>query len=194
MQRRLVPFLLGCVLFLFSSFIYAADTYKLDPEHTFAQWHISHFGFSHPSGKWYAKGTLMLDEKKPQNSKVDVTIQTADIDTGLPELDKHLKGKLFFDVLKYPQATFVSDKVTVTGKKTAKVQGVLTLHGVSKPVTLDVTLNQLGMSPITNKKTAGFTAMTSLKRSDFGINSYLPGLGDEVKINIEVEATQNTVS
>ena len=79
----------------------------------------------------------------------------------------------------------------MTGKESAKVYGTLTMHGVSKPVVLDVKLNKLGMSPITNKKTAGFTATTKLKRSDFNIKAYLPGLGDEVEIAIESEANKS---
>lgn len=165
----------------------AAETFTLDPSHTYVLWHINHFGFSNPSGKWMAEGTLVLDETRPQDSKVNVTIHTADIVTGIPKLDEHLKKKEFFDVTKFPTATFVSDKVNVTGKNTAKVHGILTIHGVTKPITLDVTLNKIGISPITQKKTAGFTASTKLKRSDFGMTTYLPGLGDEVKINIEAE-------
>ena len=168
----------------------AADTYTFDPNHTYVLWHVNHFGFSNPSGKWLADGTLVIDETKPQDSKVNVIIKTASIDTGIPKLDEHLKGPQFFDVAQFPTATFVSDKVTVTGKNTAKVSGILTVHGVSKPVTLDVTLNKVGVSPITNKKTAGFTASTTIKRSDFGITAYLPGLGDDVTINIEAEANK----
>ena len=151
-------------------------------------WHVSHFGFSSPSGKWLANGTLILDETKPQNSKVDVTIQMDSLSTGIEKLDKHLKSKDFFDASQFPTATFVSNKVSVTGKKTAKVYGTLTVHGVSKPVVLDVTLNKMGVGPISNKKTVGFTAKTELKRSDFGVKAYLPGLSDLVKINIEAEA------
>lgn len=168
----------------------AAENYTLDPTHTSVLWHISHFNFSHPSGKWMADGTLTLDETKPQNSKLNVTINVDGLVTGVPKLDEHLKSKDFFDVGQFPTATFVSDKINMTGKNTAKVYGTLTVHGVSKPVTLDVTLNKLGESPITHKKTAGFTASTKLKRSDFGISAYLPGLGDEVKIDIESEASK----
>lgn len=168
---------------------FAAETYTLDPGHTYVLWHIKHFGYSTQSGKWYASGKLILDKDKPENSKVNADIKIADIVTGIPKLDTHLKGKDFFDVQKFPTATFVSDKVDVTGAKTANVHGILTLHGVAKPVTLAVTLNQDSVSPMTNKPTVGFTATTTIKRSDFGISAYLPGLGDEVKIDIESEAS-----
>ena len=189
MKRNLIRFI---ILFFstifFSVSAYAAETMTLDPNHTYILWHIKHFGFSTQAGKWYATGTLVIDKDKLQNSKVNTTIQVADVVTGLPELDKHLKGKLFFNTEQYPTATFVSGKVDVTGKTTSKVHGMLTLHGVSKPVVLDVSLNQVGKNPITDKMTAGFSAKTKIKRSDFGINTLLPGLSDEVNLEIQAEA------
>lgn len=166
----------------------AAETYKFDPNHTYVLWHVSHFGFSSPSGKWLADGTLLLDETNPQNSKLDVKIHTATLSTGIPKFDQHLISKDFLDAQQFPDATFVSNKIEVMGNNQAKVNGILTLHGVSKPLTLDVKLNKIGMSAVTNKKTAGFTATTHFKRSDFGIKGYLPGVGDEVNVNIEAEA------
>jgi len=132
-------------------------------------------------------GTLTLDEKAPQNSSVSVTIPIDDLLTGVVKLDEHLKSKDFFDAETYPTATFVSSKVTLTGKDTAKVEGTLTLHGVSKPEVLNVTLNKIGENMF-KKKTAGFSATTTIKRSDFGITTYLPMLGDDVKLYVESEA------
>jgi polyisoprenoid-binding protein YceI len=147
------------------------ETFQLDPGHTYVLWRISHFGFSYPAGKWMANGTIKIGE----------------IDTGNPKLNEHLLSKAFFDVAQFPTATFVSDKVNLTGKDTAKVTGVLTLHGVSKPVTLNVKLNKIGTNPITEKKAIGFSATTELKRSDFGMETLLPALGNEIKLNIEAE-------
>lgn len=179
---------IGLSLFLPYGAFAAPETYNIDPSHSFVTWHISHFGFSNPSGKWSFKGRLVLDEENPKDSKVDVTINTSDPITGVPKLDEHLKGKDFFDVKKYPKTTFVSNKVDVTGTNEAKVHGILTLHGVSKPVTLDVKLNKIDLGAVTHKKTAGFSATTTIKRSDFGITQYLPGLSDEVNIQIDSEA------
>lgn len=185
---RLALFI-GCLFA--ATFTYAAaETYTLDASHSYVLWRISHFDFSHPVGKWMANGTLVLDKAKPQDSKVNVTIKMADLDTGNPELDKHLKGSQFFDVEKYPTATFVSDKVTVTGKSTAKVHGMLTLHGVTKPVTLNTTLNKIAENPFTNLMTAGFSATAEVKRSDFGMTTLIPNLGDDVKLSIEIEANR----
>ena len=107
------------------------QTYTLDPMHTEVAWRISHFGFSSPSGKFaQVTGTLSLDEAHPESSKVDATITIANLVTGLDKLNEHLWGEAFFDSKKFPTATFVSQKVDVTGKDTAKVTGNLTLHGV----------------------------------------------------------------
>lgn len=190
MQRNVLRIVIFNLVFVFSLNAFAAEKYTLDPMHSFVTWHINHFGFSNPSGKWVANGTLLLDEKNPQNSKVTATITVANVVTGIPALDKHLQQEMFFDVAKYPTATFVSKKVNVTGKDTANVEGILTLHGVSKPVTLNVKLNKSGVNPVNDKMTVGFTASTKIKRSDFDITAFSNGLGDEVIIDIEAEANK----
>ena len=191
MARHQIVFYIFSILFsCFTMSAYAAETFTLDSNHTYVLWHIEHFGFSTQAGKWYASGSLVLDKDQPAKSTVNASIKINDIATGLPELDQHLRGKLFFDTQQFPTATFVSDKVDVTSAKSAKVHGVLTLHGVAKPVTLAVTLNQSGVSPITDNVTVGFAATATIKRSDFGLNTLLPGLGDEVVLNIEAEAYQ----
>src|SRR5476649_1750663 len=111
----------------------AAETYTFDPHHSYVLWHVNHFGFSDVSGKWYVKGTLTLDQDNLKNSKVNVTIKVADLSTGLTDLDEHLKDKLFFNVAQFPNATFVSNKVDTVDNSNAKVSGILTVHGVSKP-------------------------------------------------------------
>lgn len=194
MLRNLTRYFTACLLLLPASFSLqaAADTWTLDPQHTYVLWKIEHLGFSSQVGKFYVDGTVILDQQKPQNSKVNASIKIADIVTGIPELDKHLRGQLFFDDEKYPTATFVSNKVAVINKTSAKVNGILTLHGISKPITLDVRMNKVGINPISDKLTTGFTATTSLKRSDFGMTTLLPDVGDAVKIEIGVEAHKDT--
>ena len=181
---------------LLSSFLlpvstaFAAETYTIDPSHTNVEWSIDHFGFSKPNGKFNApEGSVTLDQAKPENSKVTVTFKTDNLTTGVPKLDEHLKTKDFFDVAQFPTATFTSDKVEVTGKDTALVHGNLTLHGVTKPITLNVHLNKVAENMM-KKPTAGFSATATIKRSDFGISAYIPNLGDEVALNIQAEANQ----
>jgi polyisoprenoid-binding protein YceI len=180
--------LLTAFLLLVPVAVHAADTYTLDPMHTSVVWSINHFGFSNPWGKFsMISGQLTLDEQKPELSAVTVTVPIANDMTGIPKLDEHLASKEFFDTGVYPTATFVSTKVTLTGKDAATVEGNLTLHGITKPETLYLTLNKIGENMM-KKKTAGFSGTTSIKRSDFGMTTYLPMLGDEVKLYIESEA------
>lgn len=182
--KTLATFILS-VCFIFSA---QAETYTLEPTHSYILWHVNHFGFSNLSGKWMAQGTLNLDEANPQNSVVNVTINMADLVTGIPKLDEHLKSPDFFDVKKFPTATFVSNKIDVINKNTAKVHGMLTVHGVAKPVTLNMTLNKIAPNPMTHKKSVGLTGTTLLKRSDFDVSAHVPNVGDAVEIEIEVEA------
>lgn len=167
----------------------AADTYKFDPNHTSIAWSANHFGFSSPSGKFTeVAGTVILDEKIPQNSSVNITIKTGSMSTGLKKFDEHLMSSDFFNVEKFPTATFISSSVTKTGNNTAKIRGNLTFLGITKTVMLEARINKIDINPITQKRTAGFSAYTTIKRSDFGITFGLPGVADLVKIIIEAEA------
>lgn len=164
------------------------EKFILDPQHSYVSWSIDHMGFSTQTGKWFVNGNLTLDKDHPENSQVQATIEIADLITGIPELDKHLKEKIFFDAAQFPKATFTSTKVTLLSDKSAKVFGNLTLHGITKPIILDVSLNKVDKNPINDKMTAGFSAVTILKRSEFGINAFAGKLGDEVHIKIGAEA------
>jgi len=185
MKKIILPITLA--FFAFSA--NAAESYKLDPHHTSVVWTANHFGFSNPSGKFSeVEGDLVLDEKHPAKSKVNVVIKMANLFTGYDKFDNHLKSADFFNIEKYTTATFTSKKINLTGKNSAKVMGDLTLLGVTKPVTLNVKMNKIAVSPISQKKTAGFTATAVIKRSDFGIDYAIPAVGDNVKLLIEAEA------
>lgn len=185
-------FLLGTVALItfgFPVIAQAAETYTLDPFHTNLYWKANHFGFSNPSGKFATvTGNVTLDETAPDKSSVDVTVNTGSVVTGIDLFNEHLRADKFFNSEKFPTATFKSTKVEPTGKETAKVTGDLTLLGVTKPVTLDVTLNKIGENPINKLKTAGFTATGVVKRSDFGITYAAPGVSDDVQLTIDAEA------
>lgn len=190
MKRFFLHSLTALVLSMPVVSAHAAETYQFDPNHTNILWHANHFGFSSPTGRFgIDDGSVTIDEANPAKSSVDVTIDTNDLTTGIPKFDAHLKSKDFLDAEKFPTATFKSTKVDVTGKDTAKVTGDLTLHGVTRPVVLDVKLNKIGDHPMTKKKSVGFTATTTIKRSDFGITMYVPNVSDEVKLDIESEAS-----
>lgn len=167
----------------------ASGTYNFDASHTSASWTVEHMGYSHFSGKFPGiTGTLVLDEAKPENSKVNITVNTGDVVTGVDKLNEHLKTDSFFNVAKFPTATFVSTKVEPTGKDTAKVTGNLTLLGVTKPIVLDVKLNKQGDHPMMHKKWVGFDATTTVKRSDFGMSYGVAMVSDDVPVTIEAEA------
>ena len=167
----------------------APVTYKLDPGHTMVLFSWNHFGFSNPTANLgQVDGTLVYDEAAPTKSTVEATLPLAGLDSFVPKLDEHLKSADFLDAAKYPTVTFKSTKVAAAGKGKLKVTGDLTVHGVTKPVTLDVTVNKVGPHPMMKVQTAGFDATATIKRSDFGVGAYVPAVSDEIKIRITTEA------
>lgn len=164
-------------------------TYKIDPTHTdvIASW--SHFGFSNPIAHFgQADGVITYDPDKVANSKVEVTIPLAGLNSHVPKFDDHLRSADFFDAEQYPTITFKSTAVKANGKNRLSVAGELTIKGITKPVTLDVTINKLGMQPMVQREAAGFGATTTIKRSDFGLGKYAPNVSDEVVLTITTEA------
>lgn len=185
-MKRMICFIITLLFFVSTS--YSAKTiYQLDSAHSFVLWHIDHFGFSQQTGKLFADGTIVIDEQNLQNSRVNATVQIASVDTGNRDLNQSLQGDLFFSAGSYPLATFVSNKVVPNGSDKADIYGVLTIRGVTKHVLLKAKFNKKGESVITNKQTIGFTGTTRVSRSDYGITTLLPGLGDIVELEIEVE-------
>ena len=166
----------------------APVTYKLDPGHTMVLFSWNHFGYSNPVADFgLGEGTLVFDEQHPAQSSVEVTLPLANLDTHVPALDKHLKEADFFDADKYPTVTFKSTKVQPLGGHKFKVTGDLTVHGVTRPVVLDATLNKVGPHPMTKAQAIGFDATTTLKRADFGVGAYVPNVSDEITIRITTE-------
>jgi len=162
-----------------------AGAYKVEPFHTQIGFSISHFGFTHFSGLFSgASGTLQYDPANVSASKLDVSVPVQSVLTTVPPLNEELKGEQWFDTAKFQTATFTSTKVTSTGKGTVTIVGDLTLHGVTKPVTLKAHLVGSGVNPLDKAFTAGFEATGTIKRSDFGITQFLPLLGDEVHLTI----------
>ncbi len=182
-----LPLLLSCLLCLASPAL--AETYKLDAEHTSATFTYSHFGLTHPTGKIMgASGALSFDPDHPADSKVAVTLDMTTLSTGLSLFDKQLQGPDYFDAAQFPTAAFTSTAVTVTGPDSADVSGDLTLHGITRPVTLAVTFTRKAFNPALVKTGIGFTANTHISRSAFGVSRYEPFIGDDIEIHIEAEA------
>lgn len=159
--------------------------YKVESYHTQVGFSISHFGFTDYYGLFSgATGTLQLDTANPGNSKLAVTIPVQSVLTTVPQLTEILKGDQWFDTAKYPTATFASTQVVKTGADAATIEGDLTLHGVTRPVTLKAHLVGSGVNPLDKAFTTGFAATGTIKRSDFGITQFLPLLGDDVQLTI----------
>ena len=159
-------------------------SYKVESYHTQVGFSISHFGFTNYSGLFSgATGTLQLDPAKLGTSKLDISIPVDSVTTTVSKLTDELKGDQWFDTAKFPKATFVSTQVVPTAEG-ATVTGNFTLHGITKPVVLHVRFIGAGVNPIDKAYTVGFEATGTIKRSDFGVKTYLPAVGDEVKLNI----------
>jgi polyisoprenoid-binding protein YceI len=169
----------------------APAAYEINANHTQILYSYSHFGYSHITGRLTGvAGTFHFDPAAPAHSDISVSIPIASISTGVPDLDKELQGAAFFAADKFPDATFKSTSVKSTGKDKLAVSGDLTIHGVTRPITLDVTINKIGVHPMGGRAAAGFDATTSLKRSDFGVSNYVPKVSDEVQIHITMEAIE----
>lgn len=168
----------------------ASGTYQLDPTHTgvLVQW--THFGFSQPSAHFgISEGTLTWDAADASKSSVAVTIPVTAIDSFVPALDEHLKKADFFDAAKFPNASFKSTSVAAAGTNKLTVTGDLTIKDITRPVTLEVTLNGAGEHPMLKKQAIGFTATGTIKRSDFGVGAFAPNVSDEVQLRITTEGT-----
>jgi polyisoprenoid-binding protein YceI len=181
---------LATALVLASTAAFAADPYVIDPSHTQVEFSYTHFGFSHITGRFdKVEGVFLFDAKDPTKSSIQVNIPIASISTGVADLDKDLRTDAFFDADKFPLATFQSGKVTSAGPNKLAVSGDLTIHGITKPLILDVTVNKIGTHPMRGVAAAGFDATATVKRSDFGISKYVPNDSDEVTLHITMEAS-----
>ena len=187
MKRLILPLLLGLAL----PGPAAAAKYNIDANHTQVNFTYLHAGYAHLGGRLnQVTGTLDFDAQQPAKSSIDVQIPMSSLSTGVPKLDTHLSSADFFDVEKFPTASFTSKQVTVVGKGKLNVAGDMTLHGVTRPVVFEVTIIQAGMHPMRKVPAVGFEATTTLKRSEFGVGGLLHAASDDVKLRIAMEAQQ----
>ncbi len=175
------------LVFLVAATTAAAESYKIDPLHTFPYFEINHLGFSTMRGRFNStKGTLDIDLKKKTGS-VTIVIDASSIDTGVKKRDDHLRSPDFLSVEEFPEITFKSTKMTFNGENKATVEGELTITGKTKPVTLDVSQISCGIHPFNQKSVCGFDATAKIERSDFGVIYGLPAVGDNMKLLFQVE-------
>lgn len=192
MRHALAVF--GAVVALFAAAaVRAADAYTFDKAHTNILFFITHHGYTKVLGKFHDyDGEIVFDPDNVERSRVRVAIRTASINMFHDKLNEHLRTPDFFWAEKFPTMTFVSTKVEKTGEKTGRIIGDLTLLGVTKPVTLEVTFNKAADHPVYKVWSVGFSARGTLTRSDFGMKYAVPRIGDEVELVIEVEANMKT--
>jgi polyisoprenoid-binding protein YceI len=188
MIRRLI---VAAAALLAAAPLYAI-TYTFEPEHTQGVVRWNHLGFANPTAQFNnVQGTLEFDQADPTRSSVMVTIPLTSMSTGVAGLNENFQSSYFFDYAKFPAATFKSSKVEKgSTPDTLKVVGELSLHGITKPVALDVTINKVGTNPRNQVPTVGFEAMATLKRSDFGLGRFIPQVSDEVQVHITAEAAE----
>lgn len=162
----------------------SGGTYKVDPNHTQVAWSVDHMGFSTLFGMFgQPKGELTLDPKKPAEAKLEIEFPMSGLTVTSEKFETHLKSDEFLNAAKFPSATFRSTSVEVKDQK-ARVTGDLTVHGVTRPVTLDVSFHGAGVNPMSKAETVGFSGTTKLKRSEFGLGAFVPVVSDEVTITV----------
>jgi polyisoprenoid-binding protein YceI len=170
----------------------AAD-YAIDSTHSHILFTIDHLGFAKMVGLFGEfSGNISFDANNVPASKVNVSIKTESLQTQFAPRDKDLRGADWFNVTEFPEMTFVGTEFVKKDDHTGTVTGKLTLHGMTKPVTLNVVVNKVGQNPLDKIDSAGFSARGTFKRSDFGMKTYLGAIGDDVDLIIEIEAKKKS--
>ena len=166
----------------------APETFVIDNAHTFPRFSYSHFGLSTQLSRFdKTSGKIVLD-REAKTGSVEVVIDTKSVNTGFDVFNGHIQGEDFLSTEKFPTATFKSTKVRFEGDKPVAVEGDLTIKGVTKQVTLTLTSFILQPHPMLKKDAIGANATTKISRTEFGAGKYAPNVGDEVTIDLAVEA------
>lgn len=171
-----------------ASAVAAPVTYSVDGTHTFPRFSYSHFGYSTQLSSFSKTTGKVVFDAEAKKGSVDIVIDMKSVNTGFADFNEHIQGEDFLDTTKFPQATFKSTKVVFEGDKPQSIEGQLTIKGVTKAVTLTVTSFQAMPHPMMKKPALGANAFTVIKRSEFSAGKYAPYVGDEVRIDIAIEA------
>jgi polyisoprenoid-binding protein YceI len=163
-------------------------TYAVDPTHTFVTWEAKHFGTSTLRGRFDKKDGKVMFDRNAKTGQAEITIDMNSISTGTAPFDKHLKSKDFFDVEKHGSAKFVSDKFSFDGNKVTEVTGTLTLLGKAQPVTLKASNFNCYDNPMLKREVCGGDFETTVTRSAHGMSYGLPGIPDNIRLLIQIEA------
>jgi polyisoprenoid-binding protein YceI len=192
MFNRSIVFAAFVFSLMLGSIASAADAYKVDPVHSAVVFRIGHFNVGQVYGRFNLPenaGSFTIDAENPENNAFEIVIEADKIDTGNAKRDDHLRSADFFNVKQFPQITFKSTSVKSAGENVYDVSGDLTLHGVTRPITIQVTKLGEGKDPMGGYR-AGVAAEFAVKRSDFGMNQMLEGIGDEVTLLVALEGTK----
>lgn len=169
----------------------AAETYTIDPRHTFPGFEVSHLGISTQRGRFNrTRGQIALD-RAAKSGWVLIEVDPASVDTGDAQLEAILRSETFFDADTHRYVYFRSTGMEFDGERLARVPGELTLLGVTRPLTLTVQSLSCGVNPVNKKETCGADVTATLRRSEFGMSRHIPAVGDEVRLLIQVEAVRD---
>ncbi|MFO1198889.1 MAG: YceI family protein [Burkholderiaceae bacterium] len=176
----------------------APEHYTLDPTHTYPNFTVEHWGLSMMHGRFDKTAGKFTFDRAAKTGSAELTIETASVTTGdnvrgnrPRSRDEHLRQADFFNATEFPAITFKSTKVNFGAELPASVEGNLTLSGVTKPVTLTFERFKCGKNPFNQKDRCGGNAVTKIKRSDFGMKTAIPAVGDEIAMNIEFEGDKD---
>jgi polyisoprenoid-binding protein YceI len=186
MKKAFIILLATCA----ASFGAAAQTYTVEPTHTFVTWEAKHFGTSTSRGRFDKKDGNITIDRAAKTGKAEITIDMASINTGVAPFDKHLKGADFFNAEKFPTAKFVGDKFTFDGDKVTEVAGTLTMLGKSNPVTLKASNFNCYNNPMLKREVCGGDFETTVTRSQYDMKYGLPGIPDNIRLLIQIEAVK----
>lgn len=168
----------------------APETFNIDANHTFTSFSYNHFGYSIQQSRFdKTSGTITLD-RAAKTGSADITIDVKSVSTGSELFNGHIKADGFFDVEKFPTATYKSTAFKFDGDKLASIEGNLTVKGITKPVTLAVSNFHCMPHPMSKKDACGANATAKIKRTDFNLGKYVPNVGDEVTITVAIEAVK----
>ncbi len=191
MSRITISFFAVLMFFISTNVSSASGSYTLDPTHTYVHFAVSHLGFSTMHGRFDQTSGQFSIDFSAETASVKAVIEASSISTGMKKRDDHLRSPDFFNTIEFPKISYQSTQIKFNDHVPAVIEGELTLLGVTKPVTLTITAFKCGTNPMNKKEMCGIDAEGKLKRSDFGMNYALPGVGDDLKLTIEAEGYKN---
>jgi polyisoprenoid-binding protein YceI len=188
-NTRIASFVAFVSMSLATAMLAKAETYTIDPVHSMVVFKINHLNVSNTLGRFDGPTGTLTTNDDPGKMAFDVSVAVNNVDTGNPKRDQHLKTSDFFDAKQFPDITFKSTGIQKTGDNTYNVTGDMTIHGVTKSIT--VTLNKVGEANTPAGQRAGFDGTFSVKRSDYGMNSMQGMVGDDVTLFINLEGVKS---